>query len=200
VTESSYTPSISQQVEKYLSDHGGKADPDALFILEGGANDIVHTTFTDPEELGRSIALGLFDSEQRLRQAGARHFIIAHLIDAGRLPVAAPIANLASAASRAANRHLQILLRADAHRGDMQILRLDMFGLLNAAVKDPAHFGFTNITDPCITTASVCPDPDHFFFFDDTHLSEFAQSDLAVAVETLLTARAEDDSFPDADR
>src|ERR1700675_5016838 len=31
-------PSVPQQVEHYLSDNGGKADPNALYILEGGIN------------------------------------------------------------------------------------------------------------------------------------------------------------------
>jgi hypothetical protein len=43
-------------VELYLSQHGGKADPNALYILEGGGNDILDTTNHSPETLGLHIA------------------------------------------------------------------------------------------------------------------------------------------------
>ena len=193
VTDPSFAPSIPQQVERYLSDHGGKADPDALFVLEGGINDITKITFTDPEDMGHQIALGLVQSEQQLRQAGAQHFLISNLLDVGRLPLAQPIAGLATATAIAADRHLDRLLRDEQERG-VHIVRLNLFSLVNAIANDPGHFGFTNITDPCRTNSSLCTDPDHSFFFDDAHLSEFAQSDLAVAVETLLAAEDGRDS------
>src|SRR5579862_7480610 len=34
-------PNVPQQIALYLNDHGGKADPNALYILEGGGNDII---------------------------------------------------------------------------------------------------------------------------------------------------------------
>jgi phospholipase/lecithinase/hemolysin len=191
VTQSNYSPSIPQQVEEYLSTRDGKADPDALFILEGGTNDILTTTSTNPEEIGYQIALGLANSVQRLRAAGARHFVISNLFDIGLLPIAAPKAGFASAAATAANSHLDHLLFEDRQREGVHILRLNTFSLLNAIAKDPSHFGFVDVTDPCKIT-TPCADPDHWFFFDSVHLTEFAQSDLAVAVETLLTDRGED--------
>ena len=62
-------PSVPQQVETYLIQHGGKADPNALYILEGGGNDILDTTTGTPEELGKQIALGISASELLLRRA-----------------------------------------------------------------------------------------------------------------------------------
>jgi phospholipase/lecithinase/hemolysin len=185
VTNSSYTPSIPQQVERYLSDHGGTADSDALFIIEGGGNDILHTSFTDPEELGYQIALGLTNSEQRLRDAGARHILISDLLNIGLLPLAAPNATIDSAAATATNKWLDILLEEDQPREDMHLIRLNVFALVDAIGKDPTHFGFTNVTDPC-WSGTLCADPDHWFFFDNAHPSEFAQSDFAVAVENAL--------------
>ena len=37
-------PSVPHQVQLYLSQHGGKADPNALYVLEGGGNDIIDAT------------------------------------------------------------------------------------------------------------------------------------------------------------
>ncbi len=82
-------PSVVEQVELYLSQHGGKADPNALYILEGGGNDILETTSHSPETLGLHIAEGLAYSELLLREAGARHLIIPDLFNVALLPAAA---------------------------------------------------------------------------------------------------------------
>ena len=79
-------PSVPQQVELYLSQHGGKADPKALYVLEGGGNDILDATGGSPEALGFNIAVGIAKSELLLRQAGAQHFVIPNLFDVGLLP------------------------------------------------------------------------------------------------------------------
>ncbi len=200
VTEASFTPSIPQQVERYLADHGGKADPGALFILEGGTNDILQTSFTNPEELGYQIALGLANSEQRLRDAGARHILMTNLLDVGLLPIAATKSSLASAVASATNKWLDVLLSddrrreaihmsAEERREGIQILHFNLFALVHAVGKDPTHFGFTNLTDPCRVDTTLCADPDHSFFFDDVHPSEFAQAYFAVAVETILATQ-----------
>ena len=76
-------PSVPTQVGQYLLQHGGKADPDALYIIEGGGNDIVDTTTGSPEVLGHEIARKLADSEEMLRKAGARHFVIPDLFNVG---------------------------------------------------------------------------------------------------------------------
>src|ERR1035438_10075061 len=97
-------PTVPQQVELYLSQHGGKADPNALYIIEGGGNDILGTTTGSPQALGYQIAVGITESEWLLRQAGARHFVIPNLFNVGLLPAAAGNVKFATAASIAANR------------------------------------------------------------------------------------------------
>ena len=51
---------------------------------------------------------------------------------------------------------------------------------------DPTHFGFTNITDPCLTT-TVCSDPDHTLFWDTHHPTVFGNDIMAVNFEVVLT-------------
>ena len=178
-------PSVPEQVELYLGQHGGKADPNALYILEGGGNDILGTTTGSPEALGFKIAVGIAGSELLLRQAGARHFVIPNLFNVGLLPAAATNASFAAAASVATNKAEDELLRFEESLEGIHILRIDVFSLLNAVETDPTHFGFTDITDPCLTT-SVCSDPDHTFFWDTHHPTEFGHSFFAVTLENAL--------------
>jgi outer membrane lipase/esterase len=181
-------PSVPQQVEEYLLQHGGKADPHALYMLEGGGNDILSaTSTTNPNTLGYQIAEGLAQSEVLLRQAGARHFLIPNLINIAYLPAAAGNASFAAAATTATNKWLPTLLALEDHLQGVSIRRMNAFKLANAVVTAPTHFGFTNLTTPCFTGTAVCADPDHTLFWDADHFSEFFQSDFAVAALDALS-------------
>jgi outer membrane lipase/esterase len=181
-------PSVPQQVELYLSQHNGKADPHALYILEGGGNDILGTTSGSPQALGFQIAMGLADSERMLRRAGARDIMIPNLFNVGLLPAAAGNVAFATAASVATNKEIDKLLEFEEFTPGLHILRLDVFSLMNSIQTDPTHFGFTDISDPCITTA-VCADPDHTYFWDTHHPTVFGHAFFAVTTENALAAQ-----------
>ena len=178
-------PSVPQQVELYLSNNKGNADPNALYILEGGGNDILDTTSGSADALGFKIAAALAESELLLRRAGARHFVIPDLFDVGFLPAGASNAAFDHAASVAANKYLDELLAIEDFLEGVNILRLDVFSLLNTVKTDPTHYGFTDITDPCLTT-TVCSDPDHTLFWDTHHPTVFGHDLFAVNLEVVL--------------
>lgn len=181
-------PSVPEQVGLYLQQHGGKADPNALYIIEGGGNDIVDTSSGSPQTLGHLIAQNLVASEIMLRQAGARHFVIPNLFNVGLLPVAAGKTAFASAASVAANKGLNQLLAPEEQIQGVDILRMDVFSLMTAVQADPTHLGFIDITDPCLTT-TLCSDPDHTFFWDTFHPTVFGHAFFAVTLENALSQR-----------
>lgn len=181
-------PSVPEQVGLYLQLHAGKADPNALYIIEGGGNDIVDTSTGSPQALGYQIAQSLVESEIMLRQAGARHFVIPNLFNVGLLPVAAGKEAFASAASIAANRALNQLLAPEEQLPTVDILRMDVFSLMTAVQADPTHIGFIDIKDPCLTT-TLCSDPDHTFFWDTFHPTLFGHAFFAVTLENALTQR-----------
>jgi outer membrane lipase/esterase len=188
VTPEGTIPSVPEQVALYLSLHGGKADPKALYILEGGGNDILNTTSGSPDALAFKIALGISDSELMLRRAGAKHFLIPNLFNVALMPAAAGNTAFAAKASALVNQYLGGMLQIEQWLEGVHILRADVFSLMSAVQTDPTHFGFTNITDPCLTTV-VCADPDHTFFWDIEHPTEFGHSFFAVTTETVLAAQ-----------
>ncbi len=179
-------PSVPQQVQMYLQSTGGKADPNAVYFLDGGGNDIVQTTTGDPNALGYQIAAGIADSEHMLRVAGARHFIIPNLFNVGLLPVAADHVAFAAAASASANYWLTKLLWFDQQLPRLQIIRIDVNNLMKAVMKDKTHFGFVDVTGPCLTEAGLCTDPDHTFFWDVYHPTVFGHAFFAVIIENAL--------------
>ena len=189
-------PSVPQQVALYLQSVGHKADPNALYIIEGGGNDILNATSGSPQQLGFEIALGISESELLLRQAGARHFLIPNLFNVGLLPAAAGNPTFATAATNATNQSLNNLLALEGVLEGIHIVRLDVFSLESAVVTDPTHFGFTNITAPCTSlpsalnpTPAICADPDHTFFWDIEHPTEFGHAFFAVTVENTLATQ-----------
>jgi phospholipase/lecithinase/hemolysin len=102
-----------------------------------------------------------------------------------QLPAAAGNVSFATAASAATDKSLDQLLAQEQFLEGVHIIRLNLFNLLNAVETDPTHFGFTNVTDPCLTT-SVCADPDHTFIWDMHHPTEFGHAFFAVMMENAL--------------
>lgn len=192
VTAVGTIPDVPQQVALYLSLHGGKADPKALYILEGGGNDIVGNltvSGASPVALGFEIASGIAESELLLRRAGAKNFLIPDLFDVSLLPVAQANPSFASAATAATNKSLNALLALEQLLEGIKIKRMDVFSLFQAVKADKTHFGFTNITTPCVdsTTGAVCTDPDHTLFWDTFHPTEFGHAFFAVNLEAALS-------------
>lgn len=189
-------PSVPQQVALYLQSTGGKADPSALYIIEGGGNDILNAVSGSPQQLGFQIALGISESELLLRRAGAHNFLIPDLFNVGLLPAGAGNSAFATAATSATNQWLNNLLALESLLEGIHIVRLDVFSLLNAVENDPSHFGFANLTTPCTSlpttlnpTPAVCGDPDHTFYWDVEHPTEFGHAIFATAVENTLATR-----------
>jgi outer membrane lipase/esterase len=182
-------PSVPQQVALYLSQHGGKADPKALYIILGGGNDIIDANGVgSPQQLGFQIALAISVSELQLRQAGARNFLIPNLFDIGIIPAAQAQAAFARQATLAANKSLDNLLFVEQLLQGMRIRRLDVYSLFQSIVADATHFGFTNITTPCFDGVHPpCADPDHTLFWDDRHPTVFGHSFFAVLTEGALS-------------
>jgi len=190
-------PSIEDQVAYYLATHGGHADPKALYIIEGGGNDIIGLTDlseANAVKLGGNIASGLVGIVATLEAAGAKSFLVPDLLDVGQLPVTLvePAFSLfADEASAAANAGLNLQLAAYPRTGGVTIFRIPVFHTFLDVAKAKAHFGFTNVTTPCVLTSgltvvSECADPDHSLWWDAEHPSEFAHGFFAVLVESAI--------------
>jgi phospholipase/lecithinase/hemolysin len=189
------TPSVLDEVGEYLAAHGGKADPKALYVIEGGGNDILDSTDLDARKLACEIARGLHGIEVMLRKAGAKSFLIPELIDVGQLPAAGlggkEFVKFASETSIYANEELERELAEDTLRPGIEIYRLHVFRTFQAVANSETHFGFTDVTDPCVilsglTLVSECADPVHNLWWDAEHPTTFGHAFFAVLTEGRL--------------
>jgi len=40
---------------------------------------------------------------------------------------------------------------------------------MHQTINDPAEYGFTNVTTPCLTSAGACAEPSGYLFWDHVH-------------------------------
>jgi len=173
-------PTFGDQVGDYLSNVGGAADPNALYVVQFGGNDIRDALETglaggDPNAVLREALGALVQNIGLLRQAGAQKFLIANPPNLGRVPVIVAIGAQAPAEqlSIGYNVGLDGLLAQLAASG-LQIYRLDLFSFLDAAIAMPLGLGFSDAMTPCLQVftppaTGVCEDPDQRLFWDGLH-------------------------------
>jgi phospholipase/lecithinase/hemolysin len=183
-------PSVPDQIEQYLGLHGGKADPNALYIIEGGGNDILDATGGSPTVLGNDIANALLASIHLLEQSGARNLFVPRLFDVGHLPAANEegIASFAATATAALNEGLDDGLLSVPE--GTHLYRIDTYTLLNAIIADGTHYGFHWLSTPCldksVSPPVVCGDITEHYFWDSVHPTTFGHAFFAVLAEQEL--------------
>jgi phospholipase/lecithinase/hemolysin len=147
-------PGVSQEVSGYTSSlGGGTADSQALFILWAGANDFFTYEYDQsyypggPDELISSTVANIEDNLVALENAGARTILVPNL------PEVLQGSNLAEPYAQALEAMLTTLEGTPGF--DAKLVRLDVLGIYNAVLVDPAAFGFTNLS-PCLNGISLC--------------------------------------------
>lgn len=157
--------SITTQLTTYLGANGGAADPNALYTMWGGANDIfTYAALTaDPDGPGPLTpplssaqaqqatglsALTMAGLVGTLQNAGANYIVVFNLPDLGLTPAAAAQGPTAAAGLQGLGFvYNETLDGAIATLGD-GIIPINVYGLFNEIVADPGTYGFTNVTQP----------------------------------------------------
>lgn len=193
------TPSLATQVATHLSASGGRADPDALYTVWGGANDLfsVEANPAQAEQIIGAAVTAQVGLVGALQSAGARYVLVPNIPDLGLTPAflaRGPVAaGQGTALSTAYNNALYGGLQAQG----LRVIPLDTFTFLREVVADPAAYGYGNVTgtacQPQITAQSITCHPgtyvspganQSYLFADGVHPSSAAHrglADLAIA-------------------
>ena len=115
---------------------------------------------------------------------GAKNFLVVTVPDLGKTPdaIATGPVGVAAASGLSAffDENLVNSLGAFETPGGPSFNVLDTYSLLDAATANPGAFGFTNVTQPCLTgtTANpvVCSDPNQYLFWDGLHPTAAGQA------------------------
>lgn len=158
-------PGILAQATGLFGTSHAAADPDALYVIAGGGNDMrdARDAFggtTVADQVGRQIAAqsaaaNLSLTVQYLAGKGARHFLIANLPDLGLTPEAV-LTGKQAASSDASARFNALMpgLLASGSAAGLDMRFLDLVALNQAIIADAltnggAVYGITNVVLPC---------------------------------------------------
>jgi outer membrane lipase/esterase len=153
--------SIVQQVTAFLAK--GPADPNALYQLQGGANDILQlaaqlqggqiSQAQFQAAVGQA-AIDLGTQAARLQAAGARYIVVYTLPDLGLTPAAILQGAAAQAQFTAVGNLFNSTLNSTLQAAGAQVIQVNQAALLREISANPSAFGFTNVTLPGCTTPS----------------------------------------------
>lgn len=156
-----FAPSLAMQLGAHLAANGGAADPDALYTVWGGANDLffhISGATTQAQFLGAAAEqVGLVAT---LQGAGARYVLVPTMPDLGSTPFGLSQGAAGSAGLTALATGYNQTLFGGLAQNDLRVIPLNIFGLLREISAAPAAFGFSNVTDPaCGATSSLLCSP-----------------------------------------
>lgn len=162
---------LAQVAGIYLPAVAGVSDPNGLYVVVGGGNDMrdARTAFSGAsaaDNVGRQNAAqaaisNLFASLGALAQSGAKHVLLANLPDLGFTPEAM-FGGTAAASTDASNKFNALIsgleAAAEATFGlDIEVLDLHGIGqavLVDAATNGGGVYGITNATLPCFLSGA----------------------------------------------
>lgn len=173
-------------------------DPDALYVVWGGANNLQDILTGrpradgTPQSVGQTVAdLGLIIDS--LAAAGASHFLVPNAPNIGLVPRLRERGQAAVAfgtlLTDALNDGLATLIDSRRQAG-LDILDFDTAGFLAEVVANPASYGLSNVTERCYTgddlnftgSGSICADPASYLFWDGIHPTATGHALLAQAM------------------
>lgn len=172
----------------------GSADPDALYVVVGGGNDMRDARLafqgsTPADDLGRQAAAiaaitDLATTIGYLAASGAQNVLIASLPNLGNTPEAALLGLQAASADASArfNALVPTLFGLESLFPSLNVELLDMAGIAVNVLANPGAYGVTNTTLPCgAFFFSVGADCAHSLFSDTLHPSAFVHGLFAQA-------------------
>jgi phospholipase/lecithinase/hemolysin len=164
-------PSLAQQVGLALAASGGHADPQALYVFWGGANDLYGAVET-PGETAAGVAAtetamvnSLVNDVALLDAAGARNFLWLNLPQLATTPRGAgdPLNAALAQASTQFRTDVANKTALLTQTLGVRIADVDVYALYQAILANPAAYGYTNVTTPA---QGLAVNPDRYLFWD----------------------------------
>ena len=194
-------PSILQQIGMFGQTYSQVADPNALYILWGGGNDLRDVVTLAQQNPSNAFSVGsaaidsavanLHTALLDLQQMGATHVLVPNVPNLAAAPETGyadtnpsfDLRGYASGLTGAFNAKLDDML--DTFSG-LSIMKLDAYSMFNAILHNPGNYGFTDTVHQCYTGGifgggTTCGAPDQFVFWDDHHPTAAVEKILANA-------------------
>ncbi|MEY3516807.1 MAG: hypothetical protein RIS67_1024 [Pseudomonadota bacterium] len=149
-------PSVQSQVTGYIAANGGQLDPNKIYTLWAGANDILTgsgiSAGAAQAYAGQSaqVTVGLAGA---LLQNGAQTVVLFNLPDLGVTPANLGTANQAGASALTTIYNLNFTGALTALSANYDgVVAIDTYAIINEVRANPGAFGFTNVNGMACTT------------------------------------------------
>ncbi|MES2193073.1 MAG: SGNH/GDSL hydrolase family protein [Pseudomonadota bacterium] len=185
--------SLVAQANQYLASTGNVASPNALYVIEGGGNNVraalaaIGGGADIPVTIATTAAAYAADIGaivNNLQAAGATHIVVWDTPNVGVAPATLASGGpgaVALATSLAAS--MNAALAAQLF-GEVGVSTFDIFGLGTAISLNPGTYGFTNGTDAC-GAAPIGTDCSKYVYWDGIHPTAAAHQLIAEAFLTI---------------
>ena len=192
-------PGLRTQVDAYVINHPFGADPEGLYLIWAGANDIFG--LNGSSSIGETIAAAVANITvvtSQLALIGARHIVVGLMPDLGLIPYASSSYALASGtALTALSRDFNTRLRAEIGKLGVPVRFMDSFALLRDVVANPSAFGLREVEEGCLSpSGKTCRRASRYLFWDDRHPTTDGHQVLADHVVEIAGAKDETASAP----
>ncbi len=191
------TPALTEQVSSFLLAGGGTANPNDIFVVWAGANDIFFGASSGEADFIPQAIAGIKSSIEALYSAGARKFVVLDLPALGQTPFfnTNPYLSIQlDGATSSFNLGIASLTRSlRKELPQARIADVKVSGLFQLITRAPRFFGLRNVSesstifDP-VTGIGYSPtpgaDPNRYLFWDSVHPT--AQGHKIIAAYVLL--------------
>lgn len=189
---------LTRQVDAFLERSGGDADPQALYVIEMGSNDIrdafqIYAMGGNGGPILGGALASIAANIQRLYAAGARQFLVWSAPNVALTPairtLGAGAGALATMLTQSFNAGLSQTLSQLSALPGVSFARLDVYQTLANIVANPAAFGLTNVTTACVTPSVApffCQNADEYLFWDGIHPTKAGHAILAEQTAIVL--------------
>jgi cholinesterase len=197
--ESVKNTGILAQVDQYKGDlNGKKADPNALYFLQGSTHDFLGDEYTYDEkavqERADQAVANLVAAVTNLANLGARRFMVGTSADLARVP----LIRMAGLIPEANTFHDLMNAKLITEMADLEQqlnIRIDLFDYTAAYDRiwsNPDQYGFTNLVDNCLSAdeafnSTICRSPDTYFWWDAFSLTRRAHQVIGEAMAAQLS-------------
>jgi len=192
---------LTTEVGQFLTDFGGRACPNATYVIWIGGDDLRDALEALPQTgipgaaaIISAAVTSIGNNVTTLWSAGARNFLILDAPDVSNAPavrLAGPGA-IGAGAFLSANFNSglgQAIAELQALPGS-HFARFDDNAVVSSIIADPAAFGLTDVRDPClqfgVVAGAICQSPPNFLFWDGIHPTVVGQGIVANAVRVSL--------------
>ena len=179
---------LLSQITQYKTDSGSVADPNALYFIWAGSNDIRYSAPADiPATIATAIG-NLAGSVQQLYGIGARHFVLPLLPDLGLTPQGMEngpgFASVLTQISDGFNLNLTATYNQLLALPNLTFIPFDTSNFQRAVKNNPSTYGLSNVTNACFSgyvgePGTQCLNPADFLYWDKVHPTTVAHQLIA---------------------